>query len=80
MHKSKPSHLKGIIIETGSDSFASNFQKYLGEMDTGRMIVFLNAATYQKDELFISYTHNDIERMISVGVIQTLKISLALTN
>ena len=75
INRSKPSRLKGAIFETGSDDFESEFKSALSELPKDRMLVFINAAVYQKDELFISHSRADIEQMVNVGITQALVIS-----
>tara|TARA_B100000787_G_scaffold30935_1_gene20795 strand:- start:21132 stop:21827 length:696 start_codon:yes stop_codon:yes gene_type:complete len=74
VNRSKPDHLKGVVLETGSDKFESEFKTELGSVTKDRMLVFLNAAVYQKDELFIAHSKSDIELMVHVGITQNLMI------
>ena len=75
VNKSKPEHLKGTIIGTGSDTFYADLGAALSDVPKDSMIIFLNAAVYQKDELFISHAKHDIEVMIDVGIMQAVIIS-----
>ena len=74
VNRSKPTHLKGAIIETRSDTFEHDLKLKLAEISKDRIVIFLNAAVYQKDELFVAHSKLDIEKMISVGINQTLLI------
>lgn len=75
VNSSKPDHLKGVILETGSDSFESEFKSALSDIPKDRVLVYLNAAVYQKDELFIAHSKSDIEQMVHVGITQALTVS-----
>lgn len=75
VNRFKPDYLRGVILETGSDDFENELKGALGEVSRDRMLVFLNAAVYQKDELFIAHSKTGIEQMIFVGIIQALMIS-----
>ena len=52
INKNKPSYLKGEIIQTGNDLFLDQLKDTLQKVDKSRMLVFINAAVFQKDELF----------------------------
>lgn len=75
VNKSKPDHLKGVILETGSDDFEGELKSALSDIAKDRMLVFLNAAVYQKDDLFIAHSKSDIEQMVSVGITKALIIT-----
>ena len=75
VNKTKPSYLKGRVIQTGDDSYKQELQTALSEVEKSRMIVFINAAVFQKDELFIGHSKVDIEKMIDVGITKSLLIT-----
>ena len=75
VNSSRPSHLKGLILETGSNDFEKELKSALGRVGKERMLVLLSAAVYQKDELFIAHSKSSIEQMVHVGIFQALMIS-----
>jgi 3-oxoacyl-[acyl-carrier protein] reductase len=75
VNRSKPGHLKGLILETGSDDFENELKGALADVGKDRMLIFLSAAVYQKDELFIAHSRDGIEQMIHVGITQALMVS-----
>lgn len=75
VNKSKPEYLTGLILETGSSDFEDQLAIALSNIPKDRMLVFLSAAVYQKDELFIQHSHTDINMMIHSGISQLLFIS-----
>lgn len=75
VNRSKPDRLKGEILETGSDNFENDLKSVLTNIPKDRLLVYLNAAVYQKDELFITHSKNDIKNMIHVGITMPLFVS-----
>tara|TARA_Y100000992_G_C21214607_1_gene467202 strand:+ start:81 stop:776 length:696 start_codon:yes stop_codon:yes gene_type:complete len=75
INKNKPSHIKGKILETNLDSFDREFSMILEKINKNSLIVYINAAVYQKDGIFISNSETDIEMMIDVGIKKNLKIT-----
>ena len=75
VNRTKPDHLKGVILETGSDDFESEFKSALSDVAKDRVLVYLNAAVYQKDELFIAHSKSSIEQMVRVGITQALIVT-----
>ncbi|MFL2693708.1 MAG: SDR family NAD(P)-dependent oxidoreductase [Gammaproteobacteria bacterium] len=80
VNKSKPDYLSGLILETGSSDFEDQFIQALSNISKDRMLVFISAAVYQKDELFIQHSQADISTMINVGISQLLFISQTVVN
>ena len=75
VNQSKPSHLKGQLIDANAKGRDEDLSVALKAVPSKNTIVFLNAAVYQNDELFISQSVKEINKMVSVGVTQALLIS-----
>ena len=75
INKNKPNHIKGKILETNLDSFERELSETLDKINKENLIVYINAAVYQKDGIFISNSETDIDRMVDVGVKKNLKIT-----
>lgn len=75
VNRSKPDRLKGVILETESDNFESDLKSALTNVAKDRLFIYLNAAVYQKDELFITHSRKDIEQMVRVGITLPLVVS-----
>ena len=75
VNKSKPDYLLGEILDTNQKSFLNNLENSLNRVDERSLIVYLNAAVFQKDELFISHKKDDLEKMLEVGINKNLSIT-----
>ena len=54
INNNHPDYLKGKILKTNSKNFLSELGDEISLIDENNLIVYLNAAIFQKDDLFIS--------------------------
>ncbi len=74
INNNHPGHLKGKILKTNNKNFLKELSDEISLIDESNLIVYLNAAVFQKDDLFISLEENDIEKMLDVGINLNLAI------
>lgn len=74
INNNHPDYLKGKILKTNSKNFLSQLGDEISLIDENNLIVYLNAAIFQKDDLFISLEENNIEKMLDVGINLNLAI------
>tara|TARA_X000000368_G_C23016256_1_gene705843 strand:+ start:907 stop:1602 length:696 start_codon:yes stop_codon:yes gene_type:complete len=78
INRTEPEYKKGKIINTNDSEYLHNLQKTVAEVNKSEILVYLNAAVFQKDELFVSHDDDDIEKMIDVGITKNLFITQVL--
>ena len=66
--------LEGISICNTSEDFDEMLSNSLKKIDKDSTLVFINAAVYTVDELFISNSKNNLDKMIDTGINKCLSV------
>ena len=75
INKDRPAHLLGEIIVTSDHDYKSQLKAKLKEVPADNILVFINAAVYTDDCLFVGHTAQNLERMVTVGAHRMSEIS-----
>ena len=73
--KTQPTYKLGDTISTNEIDWFKRFDNLLGKCDKKKLIIYLNAATYQLEKLFVAHKYSEIKEIIRVGINDQLMIS-----
>tara|TARA_B110000902_G_scaffold266810_1_gene356263 strand:+ start:1558 stop:2256 length:699 start_codon:yes stop_codon:yes gene_type:complete len=74
INKSNPDYMRGISISSSSENFDELLSSSLKNIDKNSTLVFINAAVYTVDELFISHSKDNLNKMIDTGINKCLAV------